>query len=182
MTDEEIDRDIDWLLFNPDKTKGAQYHDAGSCWQLIEGFRRRLAACEMRDETDVRNTGADIAADLLAEIARSGKHPGAFGGEAMEAAAQAILEIHRRADQAIANALRVQRRGEGILKAGMVDEPVDSAAIRRAALIEAMMWLDEQPYPGEYRAGAMAKHFGLPEPTELYEDDKEGTDELHPGS
>lgn len=135
-----------------------------------------------RDDTEIQNVGAELAAERLLEVARTGKHPGTFGGEAMEAAAQAILECHRRADRAVVNALRVQRRGEEILKAGMAEtgESVDPAAVRRAALIEAMMWLDGQPYPGFHQAGGMAKHFGLPEPVELYEDDEEGTDEQHP--
>lgn len=178
--DPETEADVDRLIFESDLSMGSKYHDSGSCWRLIEAMRRRLIAHAARDDTDVKNAGADIAAEKLAEIARTGKHSGTFGGEKMESAAQAILEIHRRADRAIANALRVQRRGEETLKAGMTE--TDPASVRRAALIEAMMWLDQQSYPGEYRAGAMAKHFGLPEPVELYEDDEEGTDEQHPGS
>ena len=74
----------------------------------------------MSDETDARNTGADIAADLLAEIARTGEHPGVFGSEAMETAAQAILEIHRRADQVILRALGIQQKAEAVLKENML--------------------------------------------------------------
>lgn len=116
VPDPETEADVDFLIFNPGKVLGAKYHDSGSCWQLIEVMRRRLIAWECRDETDAKNVGADIAADLLAEIARTGEHPGTFGGEAMEAAAQAILECHRRADRAIRKALRAQRSGEEIAK------------------------------------------------------------------
>lgn len=125
----EIEADVDRLIFESDLSRGSKYHDAESCWQLIEAMRQRLITWVCRDETDIRNTGADIVADLLAEIARSGEHPGAFGGEAMETAALAILEIHRRADRAIANALRVQRKGEAILKEHMTkgSDNVDSS-------------------------------------------------------
>lgn len=32
-------QDAIWLVKNKDKTLGADYHDAGSCWGLIEAFR-----------------------------------------------------------------------------------------------------------------------------------------------
>jgi len=40
--DKQASVDADWLLNNPDKTLGSQYHDAGSCWQLIDAFRYRF--------------------------------------------------------------------------------------------------------------------------------------------
>lgn len=36
MTKEELQKDIAFLLENPDKTLGSIYHDAGKCWELIE--------------------------------------------------------------------------------------------------------------------------------------------------
>jgi hypothetical protein len=45
-----VEEDIDWLLANPDKCMGSRYHDAGSCWQLIERFRRRLSALQPQPE------------------------------------------------------------------------------------------------------------------------------------
>ena len=34
--------DADWLLNNPDKSMGSTYHDAGSCWDLIDALRARF--------------------------------------------------------------------------------------------------------------------------------------------
>jgi len=35
--------DVEWLMRHPDMVMLAKYHDAGSCWQLIQCFRRKLA-------------------------------------------------------------------------------------------------------------------------------------------
>ena len=48
-------------------------------------------------EIDQRNIGAEAAAKILAEIARTGKHEGTFGGKEMEEAAQAILKLYNTA-------------------------------------------------------------------------------------
>jgi uncharacterized protein (DUF433 family) len=37
-----VEEDVTWLLENPDKSMGSKYHDAGSCWTLIEALRKRL--------------------------------------------------------------------------------------------------------------------------------------------
>ena len=46
MTERRIDPrtrdDVRWLIENPDMTKGSSYHDSGSCWTLIEGFREEI--------------------------------------------------------------------------------------------------------------------------------------------
>lgn len=119
VPDPETEADVDRLVFEPDLAMGSKYHDAGSCWRLIEAMRRRLIAWECRDETDIRNTGAELAASRLLEIARTGKHAGTFGGETMEACAQAILRCHQKADEAIARALGIQRKAEAVLKERM---------------------------------------------------------------
>lgn len=122
MTDEaspksEIEQDIDRLIFDHASEVAQKYADAEARWRLIEALRMRLVAHEMKTEDDAINVGADVAAEQLLEIARTGKHAGTFGGERMEACAQAILEIHRRADEAIARALTVQRKAEAAIKA-----------------------------------------------------------------
>jgi hypothetical protein len=33
--------DVEWLLTHPDKSLGSVYHDAGSCWRLIEALRQK---------------------------------------------------------------------------------------------------------------------------------------------
>lgn len=123
----EIEQDADRLIFEPAALPDLEkkYADAGACWHLVEVLRRRLGEHEMRDETDAVNVGADVAAEQLLEIARTGKHVGTFGGEKMEACAQAILEIHRRADAVIARALTVQRKAEAAarLAPGKPPEP-----------------------------------------------------------
>lgn len=122
VPDPETEADVDTLIFEPGITLGSKYHDAGSCWRLIEAMRRRLIEHECRDETDVQNIGAELAAKRLLEIARTGQHAGTFGGEHMEAAAQAILRCHQKADEAIAGALRIQRKAEEVLKEHMVEK------------------------------------------------------------
>lgn len=112
----ETEADVDRLIFEPDITMGSKYHDAGSCWHLIEAMRRRLIAATCRDDTDAKNAGADLAAERLLAVARTGEHAGTFGGEKMEECAQAILRCHRKADEAIRKALSVQRSGEEIAK------------------------------------------------------------------
>jgi hypothetical protein len=129
VPDPETEADVDRLIFEPGMTMGSKYHDAGACWQLIEAMRQRLIYWTCRDETDIRNTGADLAAERLLEIARTGQHAGTFGGEKMEAAAQAILEIHRRADRTIANAMRVQQKAEAVLKEHMTKGPDDADSL-----------------------------------------------------
>lgn len=53
--------------------------------------------CDTDDFVDEhRNAGATEAAKKLLAIARTGDHPGEFGGAEMEEAAQAILALHRR--------------------------------------------------------------------------------------
>jgi len=46
-----------------------------------------------RHEDDERNAGSSIAARMLREIAEGKPHAGVYGGEAMEAAAQAVLSL-----------------------------------------------------------------------------------------
>jgi len=36
--DSELKNDIEFLVSNPTKTLGSKYHDAGSCWKLIDGL------------------------------------------------------------------------------------------------------------------------------------------------
>ena len=40
--DAGVRRDVRWLIENPEMTMGSTYHDAGSCWKLIEGFREEI--------------------------------------------------------------------------------------------------------------------------------------------
>ena len=47
MTDEQareadVERDVDWLLNHPGEVLASTYHDAGSCWELIESLRKRV--------------------------------------------------------------------------------------------------------------------------------------------
>ena len=46
ITAEEF-KDAWWLVFNRDKTLGSIYHDAGSCWRLIDAFREIVSQQEM---------------------------------------------------------------------------------------------------------------------------------------
>lgn len=52
------------------------------------------------EEIEQRNIGAVICANLLREIAETGKHRGVFGAPEIEAAAQAILKLHERIQRA----------------------------------------------------------------------------------
>lgn len=54
---------------------------------------------------------ADVIHDL-GRVAAEGRHDCVFSDPDMEAAAQAIVKCHRRADRAIAAAMRVQRKAE----------------------------------------------------------------------
>ncbi len=38
--------DIQWLLDNPEGSMGSTYHDAGSCWELINALVNRLRDAE----------------------------------------------------------------------------------------------------------------------------------------
>lgn len=40
--DSRVRRDVRWLIENPEMTMGSSYHDSGSCWTLIEGFREEI--------------------------------------------------------------------------------------------------------------------------------------------
>lgn len=40
----KLTKDAAWLLANPDKDLRAEYHDAGSCWQLINLLREQIGA------------------------------------------------------------------------------------------------------------------------------------------
>ena len=42
MDQEKLIKDAAWLLANPGKDLAAEYHDAGSCWQLINVLRLLL--------------------------------------------------------------------------------------------------------------------------------------------
>lgn len=46
-------------------------------------------------DAEQRNIGSGLTAILLREIAETGQHHGVFGGKEQEAAAQAILELHK---------------------------------------------------------------------------------------
>lgn len=46
-------------------------------------------------DAEQRNIGSGLTAILLREIADTGEHAGVFGGKEQEAAAQAILGLHR---------------------------------------------------------------------------------------
>jgi hypothetical protein len=77
----DVERDIDFLLAKPQVTMYARYHDAGSCWQLIDALRRRMlsvAAAERKRCADyVRSRGirerdwvdSQALADELEELA-----------------------------------------------------------------------------------------------------------------
>lgn len=51
---------------------------------------------QVDDWLEQRNIGSTLAARCLLEVAESGRHVGVFSGQVMEAAAQAILKLHRR--------------------------------------------------------------------------------------
>ena len=40
--DDRVRRDVRWLIDNPEMSMGSSYHDSGSCWTLIEGFREAI--------------------------------------------------------------------------------------------------------------------------------------------
>jgi hypothetical protein len=53
-----------------------------------------LAESVKTDEVmDAENAGSQLTAEKLLEIARTGEHPGVFGGATIEACAQAILRL-----------------------------------------------------------------------------------------
>lgn len=39
---DDIMADVEWLLADTDRTLGSKYHDAGSCWELIDAMRLRF--------------------------------------------------------------------------------------------------------------------------------------------
>ena len=45
---QELQRDIQWLRTHPDGDLCSSYHDAGSCWELINALRRELTDCEAK--------------------------------------------------------------------------------------------------------------------------------------
>ena len=45
-TTKQLDKDIQFLLDNPEKTLGSKYHDAASCWELIDALVERLRTTE----------------------------------------------------------------------------------------------------------------------------------------
>lgn len=45
-------------------------------------------------EIEIKNGASQVTAEILLKIARTGEHRGRFGGDTMEAAAQAILGLH----------------------------------------------------------------------------------------
>jgi len=61
----------------------------------LEQELENLMALQALDETDHQNIGAQLTAMALLKILKTGEHPGTFGGEKIEEAAQAILELHR---------------------------------------------------------------------------------------
>ncbi len=67
------------------------WSDAGTFESLLRATLFAVGRSTL-DDVELKNIGADIAADKLRVIAETGKHPGVFGGEKMEAAAQAILK------------------------------------------------------------------------------------------
>jgi hypothetical protein len=56
----------------------------------------RIVSLDESHDADQRNIGADLAAKRLRTITETGRHVGTFGSPEMEAAAQAILKLHRR--------------------------------------------------------------------------------------
>ena len=54
MSDKELPHDLDWLLAHPEGTLGSKYHDAASCWQLIDALRERLCKAMWYKEQYVR--------------------------------------------------------------------------------------------------------------------------------
>ena len=51
----DIQKDVDKLVENPDITMGAKYHDSGSCWQLIEEMRSRLIMEKEKEQSVIRD-------------------------------------------------------------------------------------------------------------------------------
>jgi hypothetical protein len=61
---------------------------------LVRNGDSVLRVLDMDDrELDIKNWGAIICAKALYAIAKTGEHPGVFGGEEVEAAAQAIMQL-----------------------------------------------------------------------------------------
>jgi len=129
------------------------------------------------DDLDAQNIGAAIAAQELRRIAETGRHEGVFGGADMEAAAQAILKIHRRADRVIVAAMRVQRKAEEETKRLLAKGEAPPAVVE--ALVRILVVADFRnaaPLPSGLRDALAEAVLALPDAAVLDLDRRCGRD------
>ena len=65
----ELKEDGSFLLANPDKDLSSKYHDAGSCWELIDWFRKALEAEMLRNNLNYQAIVELVGVEKASRIA-----------------------------------------------------------------------------------------------------------------
>lgn len=87
MTEDELKEDMKWLLANPGKSLLGDYHDAASCWQLIEAIADELRRLRVLLSDIAVNSYCETSASAAAE---------AIGGEPSDFKGPSIFDVHSR--------------------------------------------------------------------------------------